>query len=119
MPKFQVNQRVKTIGNNYRGVITQVHHSCPQTNEWLSMQALPIRAEAVRSTWYSILVDGKQGKGKGGAVCVPEYDVLAEDDEGGDEKGVEEGDEGDEDDYEMNKPVVLPKRNPKTLDTTD
>ncbi len=67
--KFKVGDIVKTESNNYIGTISKVHNTCPMSNDWLSKQTIPIRAESVRSKWFSIDV------ATGGAVCVPKYDV--------------------------------------------
>lgn len=57
MFKFTIGDRVTTIGHGYNGVITRYHLTCPQDNEWLSIQSIPVLAEHVRSYWYSIAVD--------------------------------------------------------------
>ena len=53
--KFTENDLVIEIaGDNRCGRITCVHNQCPIKNEWLKGLARPVKAEDVRSTWYSI-----------------------------------------------------------------
>jgi len=67
---FKVNDFViEKEGNNMFGLISEVHKKCPMTNEWLEGLNNPVKAESVRSTWYSILVIG------GGEICVPAYSI--------------------------------------------
>lgn len=47
-----------------KGRITDLHHSCPQDEEWIRLQARPVTAAERKERWASILVDG------GGAVVV-------------------------------------------------
>jgi heat shock protein HspQ len=67
--KFQVGDRVKTKGHNYIGTIDEVYDTCPQSNRWLSVQNIPIKAEDVRGKWYSILTEPS------GAIVAAESDV--------------------------------------------
>ena len=53
--KFTENDLVIEIaGDNRCGRITCVHNQCPMKNEWLKGLECPVKAEDVRSTWYSI-----------------------------------------------------------------
>ena len=53
--KFTENDLVIEIaGDNRCGRITCVHNQCPMKNEQLKGLECPVKAEDVRSTWYSI-----------------------------------------------------------------
>jgi hypothetical protein len=71
MNKLNVNDYVITKNHKWVGKISAIHKSCPQTNLWLSHQAIPVKAESVRSTWYSILCIS------GGEIVTPasDYDL--------------------------------------------
>jgi hypothetical protein len=64
-----VGDIVKTKNKNYIGTISSIHNTCPMSNNWLSNQSIPVLAESVRSTWYSIKM------AEGGVVCCPKCDV--------------------------------------------
>jgi hypothetical protein len=67
--KFKVGDIVKTFDCDHVGTISEVYKACPQSNHWLSIQEIPIRAESVRKPWYQIkcIPDG--------VIVVPEYDI--------------------------------------------
>jgi hypothetical protein len=67
--KFKVGDIVKTFDCDHVGTISEVYKACPQSNHWLSIQEIPIRAESVRKPWYQIkcIPDG--------VIVVPEYDM--------------------------------------------
>ena len=70
--KFTKNDLVIEIaGDNRCGRITCVHNQCPMKNEWLKGLECPVKAEDVRSTWYSIAPIC------GGEIVVPACRVRA------------------------------------------
>lgn len=68
---LKVGDKVKTIDHEYEGVISEIYRSCPMTNRWLRGLSIPIKAESVRSIWYSVDIDDD-----GGQVCCPKCDVV-------------------------------------------
>lgn len=56
---------VRTTTYGYVGRVYAIHDRCPETEEWLDGQMIPIPEELVDLPWCSVLVDG------GGAVVVP------------------------------------------------
>lgn len=56
---------VRTSEYGYVGRVHAIHHYCPQSEDWLAMQAIPVPEELVGRPWCSVLVDG------GGSVVVP------------------------------------------------
>lgn len=67
--KFNVGDDVITLGHGYRGKISRVHNTCPQSNDWLSIQSIPVKAEDVRKPWYDV------AREPAGVVCVAESDL--------------------------------------------
>lgn len=67
--KFNIGDDVITLGHGDRGKISRVHKTCPQSNEWLSIQSIPVKAEDVRKPWYSVACEPE------GEVCVAESDL--------------------------------------------
>lgn len=63
---------VDRVSMQMRGRVTSVHFSCPEDDEWVALQSIPIRPEALQVpyVWFTVLVDG------GGAVVLPAYDVT-------------------------------------------
>jgi hypothetical protein len=67
--KLKLNDYAMTKNNNYFGKISAIHKSCPQSNIWLKNLEIPVKAEDVRSTWYSIICI------TGGEIVTPASDI--------------------------------------------
>jgi len=51
--------------HGYRGRVYAIHHSCPESDEWLALQVIQPTASQLEGKWASVLCDG------GGSVCHP------------------------------------------------
>ncbi len=58
------------------GRVDAIHHRCPESEEWMAMQLIPITDEQKNGLWVSVLCDG------GGAVVNPIDDVEVLDESG-------------------------------------
>ena len=67
--KFNVGDDVITLGHGHRGKISRMYNTCPQSNDWLSIQSIPVKAESIRKPWYSVACE------PAGKVCVAESDL--------------------------------------------
>ena len=69
--KVQYKEKVQTIKHGYVGIVYKKHHKCPESQDWIDNQAIPVDPASIYKKWYTILVDG------GGAVTVEESDLLS------------------------------------------
>ena len=56
--------------HNQVGQVFQVHVSCPQDDDWLELQSIPVTEEQRISPWVSVLVHGN------GSVVTPRSTVA-------------------------------------------
>ena len=67
---LKVGDRVVAKKHGNIGTISKVHKSCPQSNDWLALQSIPVKAEDVRDIWYSIHCEPS------GMVVCPMSDIV-------------------------------------------
>ena len=62
------------VRHGFRGRVYAIHHQCPESDEWMAMQEIPVTAAQKRERWVSVLCH------PAGAVCCPidEAEVLDE-----------------------------------------
>jgi ribonuclease HIII len=77
--KFKVGDNVIVSGGKI-GKITKRYKQCPQDDEWINNQIIPITKEELKLKWYSVKLNrarcDKSGKGKYfGSICTDESSI--------------------------------------------
>jgi heat shock protein HspQ len=61
---FQIGDYVRGTDYGIRGRVTRLHDRCPEDQEWIDLQEIPV-TDVVDEPWIDVLVHG------GGAVHLP------------------------------------------------
>lgn len=61
---------VRTTAHGHVGRVTEIHHWCPEDDDWIDAQAVPVTDEQLADRWVSVLVHG------GGAIVAPIHTAV-------------------------------------------